>query len=202
MPRKARAEEPGGTYHVTARGNGGQAIFVDDFDRLYWLQLVTGVVSANHWQCFAYCLMDTHYHLLVEIDEANLALGMQELQTRFAQRFNGRHGRSGHVFGDRYHSRRVESDEHLLATLVYIVLNPVRAGAASTPHAWFWSSFRATAGLAGPETFLAIDRVLDLLSPNRARARRRFRQLVDEAWGLSPTGDSPPLPPLSTRPVV
>jgi len=193
MPRRARAEEAGAIYHVTARGNGQHPIFIDDFDRLYLLHLLAGTIDVCAWRCHAYCLMDTHYHVLVATPEPNLGHGMRTMQTRFAQRFNRRHGRTGHVFGDRYHARRIEDEGHLIAAVVYIVLNPVRAGVTGGPATWPWSSYRATAGLKDRPGFLAIDAVLDVLSSDRGRAQEIYRTLVQQAWGLSPSGDSPPL---------
>ena len=79
---------------------------------------------------------------------------MHRLNGLYAQAFNRRHGFKGHLFEERYWSGLVETDEHEIGLMRYIVLNPVRAGICSLPHEWAWSSYRATAGLEGPPSFL------------------------------------------------
>lgn len=98
MHRRSRSEHAGAVSHVTARGNGGQAIFEDDYDRMGLLQLFAAAGAKHGWQCLAYCLMGNHYHLLVRTPEPTLAVGMQAIQSHYARRFNKRHGRTGHLF--------------------------------------------------------------------------------------------------------
>jgi putative transposase len=104
VPRKPRAELAGGVHHVFARGNGRQLIYLDDADRGSYLAMLARAVAHRQWRCLAYCLMDNHVHLLIETPLPNLGAGMQWLHGRFAQQFNERHGRSGHVFQGRYGS--------------------------------------------------------------------------------------------------
>jgi REP element-mobilizing transposase RayT len=73
MTRPLRVEFPGAVYHVTARGDGREAVFLDEGDRRDFLAVVGHVVDRFAWHCHAYCLMDNHYHLLIETPEANLA---------------------------------------------------------------------------------------------------------------------------------
>jgi len=174
-------EVPGTTYHVTARGNGGMPIFGDDFDRIRLLDLIARATHRHHWRCLAYCLMDNHYHLVVQTPEPNLSSGMRVIQTRYAKHFNCRHDRRGHLFGDRFHDRRVDGEGHLLSAAVYTVLNPVRAGIVEQPQEWQWTSYRATAGLEEPSGFLDLELLLGLLSPARDRAQAMYREMVVEA---------------------
>lgn len=110
------------------------------------LEVLGRVVEQFRWKCHAYCLMDNHYHLLVETEEGNLSRGMRQLNGIYTQTFNRRHGRVGHVLQGRYKAILVEKGRHLLELCRYVVLNPARAGAVKTPGAWKWSSYRATAG--------------------------------------------------------
>ena len=142
MPRKPREEVEGGVYHVYARGNGKQRIFLDDRDRATYLSLLRLEIERRNWQCLAYCLMDNHIHLLIETPEANLGRGMQRLHSAYAQLFNERHERVGHLFQGRYGAVRIESDEQIWTTLAYIEANPVRSGLCSRPADWPWSSYR------------------------------------------------------------
>ena len=102
-----RAEEEGAIHHVYARGNGKQVIFVDARDRRTYLGMLGSVVRRCRWYCLAFCLMDNHVHLLIETPFANLGDGMMRLHSPYAQLFNERHDKVGHLFQGRYGARRV-----------------------------------------------------------------------------------------------
>lgn len=178
VPRRPRIAVAGATYHVTARGNGKARIFVDDHDRFHMLDLFSRVRERYCWEWLAYCLMDNHYHLLVRLAEPNLSEGMRFVQTRYAFRLNRRHERQGRVFGERFHDRRVDGERQLVATAVYTVLNPVRAGIIDRPEAWPWSSYGATIGAVEPPSFFDPTALLELLSTDLERARALYRELV------------------------
>ncbi len=144
MPRRTRQETPGGIFHVTARGNAATAIFLDDNDRLSFLNLVDRAQQRLGWILHAYCLLDTHVHLLVETPEPNLGRGMQGVLGGYAAFFNRRHQRFGHLFGERYHAVEVGSETYLVQAVVYVLLNPLRAGIVRHPRAWPWSSTDAS----------------------------------------------------------
>jgi putative transposase len=127
MARPLRLEFPGALYHVTARGNERKPIARDDLDRELWLHCLERVVFRCGWVVSAYCLMGNHFHLVVETPVPNLARGMRELKGVYAQRFNRRHRRCGHLFGGRYHALLVKRESHLLELCRYVVLNPERA---------------------------------------------------------------------------
>jgi putative transposase len=124
--------------------------------------------------------MTTHYHLLIRTPSADLAAGMQRLNSNFAQAFNRKHSETGHLFERRYHSVSIERDAHLLELYRYIALNPVRAGLCSRPETWTWGSYRAVVGLAPPPDFLATDWALLYFGSNRTRARERFKAFVED----------------------
>ncbi len=145
MARPLRIEYPGAVYHVTARGNARQDIFLDDDDRRQFLALLVETVERRDWACHAFCLMDNHYHLLLETASANLGRGMRQLNGVYTQRFNRAHDRVGHVFQGRYKAILVEKQAYLLELCRYVVLNPVRAGMVANPDDWPWSSYRRTA---------------------------------------------------------
>jgi putative transposase len=139
-----RQEVPAGYYHVTARGIGG--LFHDDHDRTWFLTLLTRLVRKEAWQCLAYCLMTNHYHLVLRVRDATLSRGIQWLNGLYAQTFNQRHHRRGHLFEGRFRLTFIETEEHLAEACRYVVCNPVRAGLCTHPEEWAWSSYRATAG--------------------------------------------------------
>lgn len=133
MARPLRAEYPGAIYHITSRGNARQPIFEDDEDRKAFQVLLESLVSRYNWLCHAYCLMDNHYHLLVETPDGNLSEGMRQLNGIYTQSFNGRHGRVGHVFQGRFKAILVGRENYLLELCRYVVLNPIRAGIVRSP---------------------------------------------------------------------
>ncbi len=150
--------------HVVARGVRREPIFVDDADRRMFIAFLAQSVHRCRWTCFAYCLMANHFHLLFALSAQNLSAGMHRLNGTYARRFNERHGHTGHLFEARFSSRVIESNEHLLEALRYIVLNPVRVGVCRDPSEWRWSSFRATAGIEPCPRFLAAARVRRLFA--------------------------------------
>src|SRR5438045_1812876 len=91
MARPLRIEYPGALYHITTRGNGRRSIFKDDADRRLFLDTLHRVSDRYHWLCHAYCLMANHYHIFVETPDANLSIGMRQLNGIYTQAFNRRH---------------------------------------------------------------------------------------------------------------
>ncbi len=181
MARPLRLEYPGAVYHVIARGHERSAIFRDDADREKFCSVLAAVVGDERWELHGYCLMGNHYHLLVETPEGRLWRGMQALNGRYAQWFNWRHGRRGHLLESRFRSVLVQKESHLLELLRYIVLNPVRARLVERAGDWKWSSYRATAGMSEVPGWLAVDWTLSQFARRRSTARRAFRRYVAEA---------------------
>ncbi len=160
MARPLRLDIPGALYHITARGNARESIYRDDHDREAFLALLGTTCKRYGWAFHAYCLMTNHYHLLLALQEApagHLVRGMQHLNSRFAQHFNRRHRRVGHLYQGRYHAILVQRERHLVALARYIVLNPVRAGIVADAAKWPWSSYRATVGLASAPAWLCTE---------------------------------------------
>jgi REP element-mobilizing transposase RayT len=183
MPRAPRQIEAGSFYHVFPRGNDGREIYVDEFDRARQLFLLDRVSRKYGWTVFAYCQMTNHFHLLIQVSSSGLSPGMQELLGEYARFWNRRHGRTGHVFRNRFESAAVASDQHLLETARYVDLNPVRAGVKPRPEHWSWSSYRALVGLDHAPPFLAVSTLLQLFGPTPARARAAYRRFVREGHG-------------------
>ncbi len=183
MARPLRLEFPGAVYHVMARGHERSAVFREDDDRRRFLSLLGFIAGDERWELHGYCLMGNHYHLLLETPEGRLSRGMRALNARYAQWFNWRHARRGHLLEGRFRSVLVQKQSHLLELLRYVVLNPVRAGVAESAGGWEWSSYRATAGRAGAPEWLAVDWTLSRFGRRRAAARAEFRRFVAAAKG-------------------
>ena len=146
MARPLRIEYAGALYHLTSRGDRREDIYLDDIDRVIFLEVLAGVCERFCWVCHAYCLMSNHYHLLIETRESTLSQGMRQLNGVFTQRSNHRHHRVGHVFQGRYKAILVQKESYLLELARYVVLNPVRAGMVRSAKDWPWSNYRSTAG--------------------------------------------------------
>lgn len=184
VARRLREEVENGLYHVYARGNDKRAIFLDDADRLAYLRMLARVVRRKRWRCLAYCLMKNHVHLLLETPETNLASGIQAFHGRFAQAFNFRHKRTGHLFGGRYGAVRIASDAQLAVATAYIVRNPVEAGLVGGPEEWPWSSHLATLGYEQAPDWLDVGRLLSFFANGDGDPRRRYSELVTRPAGL------------------
>jgi putative transposase len=178
MARPLRIEYPGAVYHITSRGNDKKTVFKDETDRETFLSVLAHVNKRYHWLCHAYCLMDNHYHLLVETPDGNLSIGMRQLNGVFTQARNKRYQKNGHLFQGRYKAILIQKDSHLLEVCRYVVLNPIRARMVERLDDWKWSSYRATAGKEQPHPCLTIDWVLGQFSRTRANAEKEYRQFV------------------------
>lgn len=185
MARPLRIEFPGAVYHVTSRGNARADIFADDRDRELFLNTLGQVVRRFNWLCHAYCLMNNHYHLLIETPEGNLSAGMRQMNGVYTQSFNRAHGRDGHLFQGRFKAILVEKESHLFELCRYVVLNPVRAGMVARPEQHLWSSYLATLGKAEKPAFLTPEWLLGNFSTSLPESRRRYRQFVQEGMEQS-----------------
>ncbi len=148
MAYTPRIEVPNGYYHVGARGNNKQPIYLDEDDRGVFLLILQRVAAKYEWTIHAYCLMGNHFHLVLQIGDKGISNGMGELNTGYATTFNANHGRVNHLFGRRFWDALIVSDRQLLETCRYVLLNPCRAGISRAPADWIWSSYRATIGMA------------------------------------------------------
>jgi putative transposase len=179
MARPYRFEEPGGIFHLATRSVHERRAFEDVEDRRSFLGVLGAVVECCGWHCLSYCLMGSHYHLIVRTPQANLSAGMQMLNGTYAQQFNRRRGRRGHLFGERFYSVLTKEDSHLFAALRYVARNPVEAGLCGAPGDWRWSSYRSAIGIEPSPKLLAVDAVLRLFHHERATARRQLARLIE-----------------------
>jgi REP element-mobilizing transposase RayT len=179
MARPLRVEYPGAFYHVISRGNAGCAVFKTRRDRERFLSNLNGAHDQYALVIHAYCLMDNHYHLLVETPEANLSQALQWLNVSYAAYFNRRHDRIGHLFQGRFRAILIEADEYLIPLSRYIHLNPVKAKLVGTPDAYAWSSYGAVVGKADCPGFLNRDDILSRFGDHPREAVARYRRYVE-----------------------
>jgi REP element-mobilizing transposase RayT/predicted DNA-binding protein (UPF0251 family) len=183
MARPLRIQYDGALYHITSRGNARKAIYRDDEDRRIFLDTLLNVNKRYNWICHAYCLMNNHYHLIIETPDGNLSKGARQLNGVYTQIYNRRHHRVGHIFQGRYKAILIEKESHLLEVCRYVVLNPVRAKAVERPEEWRWSSYRGTSGLEKPHPCLTIDWVLEQFSTRKGTAEKKYREFVEAGTG-------------------
>src|SRR5574338_735600 len=155
MARRHRIPAPGLLRHVMARGNARMDIFFDHLDYTWFIHFLGNVVEQFELECWSYCLMPNHYHVVLRTDEATLSEPIRNLNSRYAQWWNRRHNRVGHVFQSRFKEQIVQRQDYLLTLCRYIAMNPVRAGLVSRPEQWKWSSYATTIGIAPAQPFVA-----------------------------------------------
>ena len=185
MARPLRIEFVGALYHVTSRGNAQDDIYLTDADRNTFLDLLKNTNLRYCWYCHAYCLLDNHYHLLIETNSPTLSKGMKYLNGTYTQTFNRAHNRVGHVFHGRFKGILVQKENYLMELSRYIVLNPVRAGMVRSAKDWPWSSYRATAGMSHAHECLTTDWILASFSKQRKRAAQRYREFIKQGNKMS-----------------
>jgi putative transposase len=190
MTRPPRLEVAGALYHVTTRGVRQDAIFVDDRDRLALLTILTRSLRMCEARLFAFCLMGNHYHLVVQMQQANLSVLMHRVNGTFSLSFNRRHGRRGHVFDGRFKALHVDRDAYLLEVCRYVDLNPVRAGMVGSPGQWVWSSYGSHSGCRPRLPWLATPELHGVLTGHVPRdadqirsAERQYADWVEAGIG-------------------
>ncbi|MGB9499639.1 MAG: transposase [Dissulfuribacterales bacterium] len=141
MSRARRVEFEGALYHVLARGNARQDIFMDDRDRLLFIDLIGEMAVRFEIDVYAWVLMGNYYHLLLKTNRANLPKSMQWFGANYTRKYNIRHKRSGHLFQGRFKSFLIENDLYLMRLSCYIHRNPLRAGIVKRLADYPWSSY-------------------------------------------------------------
>lgn len=143
MPRVARMKCDNSIYHICARGNNKQDIFLDQQDREEYLKRLRRYKERYKVKIHAYCLMTNHVHLLIYDNNQDISKFMQGLSLSYVIYFNHKYGRSGHLFQDRFTSTMIKNDAYFLYVSKYIHLNPVKAHLVERPKDYQWSSYRS-----------------------------------------------------------
>lgn len=179
MARPIRIEYPGAVYHVITRGNNRQVIFKDDRDRRTYLEKLSYYCEQKEVELLCYSLLSNHVHLLLETPKGNLSKFMQPFQTSYTVHFNKRHGRTGHVFEQRYKAFLVDKDHYLLQVSRYIHLNCVGAKIVARPQNYRWSSYRAYVGEDKGISGLNRDPIFEQFGGTRKRSILDYRNFVE-----------------------
>ncbi|MEZ5585371.1 MAG: transposase [Candidatus Competibacteraceae bacterium] len=187
MARKTRLQVPGGVYHVMLKGNGEQRIFFTDQDRCRFYLLLQEGTARFDYRVHGFCLLDNHFHLLIEVGRVALSKLMQNLAFRYTRWVNRSQDRVGHLFQGRYRAILIDQENYLLDLVRYIHLNPVRAGLVEEPADYCWSGHRA---YLGQEIlpWLTTDWALGQLDSDMDTARRHYRRFVEA--GMAETAEN------------
>lgn len=127
MARRPRIHYQGALYHVIVRGNNRTYIFKSKDNKEEYKKIILKYKKKYRFKLYAYCIMDNHAHLLIEVEDIPLSKIMQGIQQVFTQHYNRRNRTTGHVFEQRYKSFLCNKDTHLLSLIRYIHQNPVRS---------------------------------------------------------------------------
>jgi len=182
MPRRARIDIPGLLQHVIVRGVAGADIFLDDEDRLEFVQRLGALLTETETRCHAWTLLNNHAHMLLLPTVQPLARLMRRLLTGYAVVFNLRHNRSGHLFQNRYKSIVCDTDNYLLELIRYIHLNPVRAGMVDSLDdlsGYQWSGHQQLLG-RGSFRMVCVEDVLALFGQRKKAAAARYLNFLED----------------------
>ena len=179
MSRPLRIQYPEAWYHVMNRGRRGEAVFLGKKDYIGFIDLLKEAVDLWNLRISAYCLLENHYHLLVQTPDANLSRCMRHIDGVYTQRFNRAHHRDGPLFRGRYKSILIDADSYLMELTRYIHRNPIEAGTVKRMEKYPWSSHHGYLSDSKKWDWLYKDFLLSMFSDNRMEAVKRYKEFVD-----------------------
>ncbi len=138
--RRARFTFIGAFHHVMNRGHNGNAIFPNPEDKKYFLNILHTRALLNKIKIFAYCIMDNHYHIILQNISGKLSDFMKQVNSIYATYFRRKYGGQGYVFQNRFKSTLIQDERYLLTSIIYTLLNPVRANIVKSAFEYRWSS--------------------------------------------------------------
>jgi REP element-mobilizing transposase RayT len=175
MARKERLKSSTGIYHILARGISQQRIFEQAEDYEQFLDFLFDIKKKSGFTLYAYTLMGNHIHLLLREGPESISQIFKRLGTRYAQWFNGKYERSGHLFQNRFSSEPIEDDNYFLTALIYIYQNPVKAGICTTAVDYEWSSRRFLGKGVGIVDEMALTGIASI-----ATIKQREHELIED----------------------
>lgn len=180
MPRHRRIKEPTFIYHIMCKSISDTLLFRDDRDKEKFLSFVQHSQRTHGFKVYAYCLMDNHVHLMIDANGADVSKFMHEINQLYAQYFNRKYHREGHLFKDRFKSKVVDSQEYLFTLSAYIHNNSTDIkGYKHCPEKYPYSTLGMYLGIAG-DPYGIVDKsfVLGFFSGNVKRARENYYKFV------------------------
>jgi putative transposase len=178
MARPLRIEYEGAFYHIIQRGLERRSIFRGDRNKERFLQYLSESHFKYNLICHAYCLMDNHYHLIIQTPKANIAQIMHYINASYVMYYNKKHKRNGPLYQGRYKSFLVEADEYLYQLSRYIHLNPIRAKIVGRPEDYGWSSYVYFIRKEKPKKWLETNFISSSFASSAKKARRAYEDFV------------------------
>jgi putative transposase len=178
MARQLRIEFPSAFYHVMSRGNQKQPIFVSNEDRHFFISCLANAYERYESIIHVYCLMENHYHLLIETPNAQLSRIMQSVNTMYSVYFNKKHGRCGHLFQGRFKAILVQAEEYGRELGPYVHLNPVRAKLVDDPKKYPWSNYKEYLGTMPSCPWTSTSLILSSFGTRLGSARQNYAKYV------------------------
>jgi len=179
MARPHRLEPAGVALHVIQRGNNRAACFFGDIDRLFYLKCLAKYGERRGCVIHAYALMTNHVHLLITPSTpGGVSRMLQDVGRQYVRAINNARSRTGTLWEGRFKSNLIDSETYLLACHRYIELNPVRAGLATAPLDYRWTS-HAYYAQGAPNTLISEHPVYVGLGANPQDRRQKFLSLFD-----------------------
>ncbi|RKY45376.1 MAG: hypothetical protein DRP81_03970 [Candidatus Omnitrophota bacterium] len=170
----------GGVYHIIQRAPGRELLFLEKSDYLHFLAVLKETVKKFNLDLFCFALLPNHLHLLLRINKSNLSSAMKNLFERYADYFNKKYRRKGHVFCGRYRASFCNSDDYLLAASLYIHINPYKATLCKHPKEYRWSSLNLYLENS-KKSFVNYEFILSLLHSQMEEARKKYLEMIDES---------------------
>lgn len=178
---RKKVSYPGAINHITQRAPGKEVIFIEEQDYLFMLHLIKIAVKKFSLRFFSFVLMPNHIHFLFQLRKNNLSTSFQEIFHSYAFYFNRKYERKGHVFCGRFRQALCFDESYLLASSVYIHMNPVVAGLVKNISDYRWSSIIPFIQEFNKETFVDYKFILELLDKNIESARQMYMQLINRS---------------------
>lgn len=180
MPRLARQKISHGIFHIMGRSISEIDLFKEHEDKLKYFSLIKKYQGIYIFKIYAYCLMKNHFHIMIDANGADISKIMHSINFSYAQYFNRKYNRHGHLFQDRFKSKLVTNQKYLLALSAYIHNNPAEiVGYENCPEKYEYSSLAVYLGLHKDSHELIEDEfVMSLLGKNKKKARIRYLKLV------------------------
>jgi len=181
VPR-AHRDTGAGIFHIYTHCVWGvRELYRNDDDRSEFLRGLARVTATHGWTCIAYCLMTSHYHLIIDVADGALPRAMHALNLPYARNFNRRYGLRGHVQFEQYGASRIETEDDFLYRFKYVANNPVEAGVCETPAEWPWSSYAGTVGLGPLASFVDPSLVLSCFNWPDSDPQAALRRYVEKS---------------------
>jgi len=178
VARQLRIEYPGAFYHVTSRGNQKQRVFFSDLNYRRFLDYLAEAHEMHGAIFHGYCLMENHFHFILETPLGNLSQIMHFINTAYSIYLNKSRSRVGHLFQGRFKAILIEAEAYALGLSRYIHMNPVRAKLVQRPEEYSWSSYQDYVGYRRRSTWLKTDFILGHFSRDENLQKLRYESFV------------------------